>query len=70
MRVVKPDYGQQFVQQLQAQVDATNAAIAREYASAQQEYAAFAAAMAQQAIVKQQQDDDDDINALIALGVL
>lgn len=74
MRVVKPDYGQQFVQQLQAQVDATNAAIAREYASAQLAHQQTLALVIQQtlALAKQQQDaaDDDDINALIALGVL
>lgn len=64
MRVVKPDYRQEFVQQLQAQVDAANARMAQlwqETAQAEMVAARFAAELVQ---------EEDDIETLIALGIL
>jgi hypothetical protein len=60
MAVVKPDYTKEFVQQLQAQVDATNAQIAETYK------AALAAAVAWQRNL----DDEDEIIMLFAAGIL
>ena len=70
MRVVKPDYRQEFVQRLQAQVDAANAQIAREWAAAEQAYGAQQQALARMAHERWVEQDEEDIEALIALGVL
>jgi len=70
MRVVKPDYSQEFIQRLQAQVDATNAQIAKVYADAWRAHVAQQQAIAQQMIEQREAEEEDDINALIALGVL
>lgn len=59
-----PDYSQEFVQRLQAQVDAANAVIAETYSQAQA--AQMAAAMEMMA----RRDDEDDIAVLLTLGVL
>jgi hypothetical protein len=70
MRVVKPDYRQEFVQQLQAQVDAANAQIAREWTAAEQAYGAQQQALARLMHERWVEQDEEDIEALIALGVL
>lgn len=58
--VVEPDYSTDFVQQLQAQVDAANAALARIYEDAR---IAMIAAEAMQR-------EDDEIAVLITMGIL
>jgi hypothetical protein len=73
----KPDYSQAYVQALQEQVDATNAAIAETYRLALESHIAWQLGLAQQVMErhrleaeKRQREDDDDIDALIALGIL
>lgn len=58
--VVNPDYSSDFVQQLQAQVDAANAALVRIYETAR------LAMLAAEAM----QRDDEEIAVLITMGVL
>jgi hypothetical protein len=62
----EPDYSQEFVQRLQAQVDAANAAIAEIYRQAQA--AQFAAAVALMA--RRAAEDEDDIAMLLTMGIL
>ena len=75
MVVVKPDYGNEFIQRLQAQVDAVNARIAQVY---RQAIAAQQVADAQNAAMivfaaqerKRRDDDEDDIATLMSMGIL
>lgn len=55
-----PDYGDMWTQQLQAQIDAANAAIADIYRRAAAEFAAR----------MKQEREDDDVAALLLMGVL
>lgn len=70
MSVVKPNYAQEFVQQLQAQVDAANAAIVAEYRAAEQQFMAATLAMADDRLRRVREADEDDIEALLMAGVL
>ena len=63
MRVVKPDYWQEFVRRLQAQIAAA-------WQEAQAAYAAQQQALARMAHERWVEQDEEDIEALIALGVL
>jgi hypothetical protein len=60
MTVVKSNYRPEFVQMLQAKVDAANAQIAVEYQRAAESYAAW----------QEQQDDDEEISMLLTMGLL
>lgn len=66
VKIKAPDYSQEFVQRLQAQVDAANAAIAEIYRQAQE--AQFAAAM--EMMARRAAEDEDDIAMLLTMGVL
>lgn len=66
VKIKAPDYSQEFVQRLQAQVDAANAAIAEIYRQAQE--AQFAAAM--EMMARRAAEDEDDIAMLLTMGIL
>jgi len=68
--LVQPDYASEFFQQLQAQIDATNAAIAAVYRDAVAAQALVARQQAEAIIAQRIADDEDDIESLLAMGYL